>query len=183
MASSQSSSAQADTFVGRILQRIVDIRAGEARALFWSWLYVFAFFLAYGSTVKGAKFYRYRSVSQRRSAWELGLCRLGRVWLAPDWSCHRSNASFTRLVSIRSWLERRQPGCDENTFLGNVPKDSTILLRIQGTEHDHCWNHAYICRPPFIASPREQPDSEKPRRSISAQVARILCSASIAFCH
>ena len=33
MASSQSSSAQADTFVGRILQRIVDIRPGEARAL------------------------------------------------------------------------------------------------------------------------------------------------------
>ena len=47
MASSQSSSAQADTFVGRILQRIVDIRPGEARALFWSWLYVFALFLAY----------------------------------------------------------------------------------------------------------------------------------------
>ena len=38
VASSQSSSAQADTFV----ERIVDIRPGEARALFWSWLYVFA---------------------------------------------------------------------------------------------------------------------------------------------
>ncbi|HEY5703963.1 MAG TPA: MFS transporter [Chthoniobacterales bacterium] len=47
MASSQSSSAQADTLVGRILQRIVEIRPGEARALFWSWLYVFALFLAY----------------------------------------------------------------------------------------------------------------------------------------
>ena len=35
MASSQSSSAQADTFVGRILQRIVNIRPAEARALFW----------------------------------------------------------------------------------------------------------------------------------------------------
>ena len=33
MASTQSSSAQADTFVGRILQRLVDIRPGEARAL------------------------------------------------------------------------------------------------------------------------------------------------------
>jgi ATP:ADP antiporter, AAA family len=47
VASSQSSSAQADTFVGRILQRIVDIRPAEARALFWSWLDVLALFLAY----------------------------------------------------------------------------------------------------------------------------------------
>jgi ATP:ADP antiporter, AAA family len=47
VASSQSSSAQADTFVARILQRIVDIRPAEARALFWSWLDVLALFLAY----------------------------------------------------------------------------------------------------------------------------------------
>jgi ATP:ADP antiporter, AAA family len=33
--------------VGRILPRIVDIRPGEAPALFWSWLYVFALFIAY----------------------------------------------------------------------------------------------------------------------------------------
>ena len=35
-------SAQADTFVGRILQRVVICGQAEARALFWPWLYVFA---------------------------------------------------------------------------------------------------------------------------------------------
>ena len=46
MASSQSFSAQVDTFVGRILQRVVDVRPGEARALFWSWPFLHLF-LAY----------------------------------------------------------------------------------------------------------------------------------------
>src|SRR5689334_21906936 len=41
------SSAPADALVQRILQPIVETRPGEARALFWSWLYDFALFLAY----------------------------------------------------------------------------------------------------------------------------------------
>ena len=46
MASSQSSSAQADTFIGPILQRIVDIRpGGAARSLIVA--IFFALFLAY----------------------------------------------------------------------------------------------------------------------------------------
>ncbi len=32
---------------GRLLGRVIDVRAGEVRALAWSWLYVFALFLAY----------------------------------------------------------------------------------------------------------------------------------------
>lgn len=39
--------AQAAGVAHRLMLRVIDIRPGEARALAWSWLYVFALFLAY----------------------------------------------------------------------------------------------------------------------------------------
>ncbi len=38
---------QADGVLYRVLRRVIDIRPAEVRALAWSWLYVFALFLAY----------------------------------------------------------------------------------------------------------------------------------------
>ena len=45
---SDPAAAQADGGVPyRVLSRVIDLRPGEAKALAWSWLYVFAIFLAY----------------------------------------------------------------------------------------------------------------------------------------
>src|SRR5262245_15701294 len=47
MASEAAAAVSADGVLHGLLRRVIDIRPGEARALAWSWLYVFALFLAY----------------------------------------------------------------------------------------------------------------------------------------
>ncbi|MBR0650925.1 MFS transporter [Roseomonas terrae] len=47
MASEAAAAVPADGVLHGLLRRVIDIRPGEARALAWSWLYVFALFLAY----------------------------------------------------------------------------------------------------------------------------------------
>lgn len=47
MASDPAAALPADGVLHGLLRRVIDIRPGEVRALAWSWLYVFALFLAY----------------------------------------------------------------------------------------------------------------------------------------
>src|SRR5512139_3513771 len=47
MASDATAAIPAGGAIQGFLRRVIDLRPGEARALAWSWLYVFALFLAY----------------------------------------------------------------------------------------------------------------------------------------
>ena len=131
------------------------IRPGEARALFChGYTSLLSSFLI-GALLKAKTFIDtvvYRSAISGESWAYVGLVALGFSLTGV--------VIVTMPVSTLGWLglgwDDDNPGVTKTHSSVTFQEIQPSFSRIQGTEHNHCWNPAHSCRTPFSASSREQ---------------------------